>query len=64
MAYFPYATLASVVFFMLLFSNWPTSSRFVELSEDDIDHFCEQQKTCCLVVIACYLRVFIENAYF
>ncbi len=29
-------------FLLLFFSKWPTSSRFVELSEDDIYHFCEQ----------------------
>ena len=52
-------------FFMLLFSKWPTScSRFVELSEDDIYHFCEQQKRCCLLVSACCLLGFIVNAYF
>ncbi len=27
---------------LFLFSKWPTSSGFVELSEDDIYHFCEQ----------------------
>ena len=36
-------------FFMLLFSKWPTISRFVELNEDDIYHFCEQQNKCCLL---------------
>ncbi len=29
-------------FLLLFFSKWPTSSKFVELSEDDIYHFCEQ----------------------
>ena len=29
-------------FWVFFFSKWPTSSRFVELSEDDIYHFCEQ----------------------
>ncbi len=29
-------------FLLFFFSKWPTSSRFVELSEDDIYHFCEQ----------------------
>ncbi len=31
-------------FLLLLFLKWPTSSKFVELSEDDIYHFCEQQE--------------------
>ena len=29
-------------FLLLFFSKWPSSSRFVELSEDDIYHFCEE----------------------
>ena len=47
-AYFPYVTLASGIsinsrlFCCCFFSKSPTSSRFVELSEDDIYHFCEQ----------------------
>ena len=31
-------------FLLLFFSKWPSSSRFVELSEDDIYNFCEQYK--------------------
>ena len=42
-----YVTLAAIVFF----SKWPTSSRFVELSEDGIYYF-----SCLLFVIV--------NAYF
>ena len=45
--------------FLLLFSKWLTSSSFVELSEDDIYHFCEQQENVvCLLVL-----VVIVNAY-
>ncbi len=40
-------------FFMLLLSKWPTNSRFVELSEDDIYHFCEQQENVNLLASAC-----------
>ncbi len=39
------------------FSKWPTSSRFVELGEDDIYHFCEQlriQNVNLLVVLLVY----------
>ncbi len=45
-------------FLLLLFSKW-----FVELSEDDIYHFCEQQENGNLLVSACCLLVFIVNAY-
>ncbi len=47
-AYFLYVTLASGIsinfhlFCWVFFFKWPTSSRFVELSEDNIYHFCEQ----------------------
>ncbi len=50
-------------FLLLFFSKWPTSLRFVELSEDDIYHFCEQQENVNLLVSALCLLVFIVNAY-
>ena len=49
MAYFPYVTLASGIsinsaFFIVAVFKIATNSRFVELSENDIDEFCEQQE--------------------
>ena len=51
-------------FLLLFFSKWPTSSRFVELSEDDIYHFCEQCENVNLLLSASCLLVVIVNAYF
>ena len=49
MTYFPYVTLASGTpinsrLFSVVVFKIATHSRFVELSEDDIDEFCEQQE--------------------
>ncbi len=49
---------------LLFFSKWPTSSRFVESSEDDIYHFYEQEGNINLLVSASCLLVVIVNAYF
>ncbi len=51
-------------FLLLFFSKWPTSLRFVELSEDDIYHFCEQEENVNLLVSGSCLLVVIVNAYF
>ena len=47
---------------LLYFSKWPASSRFVDLSEEDIYHFCGQNVN--LLVSASCLLVVIVNAYF
>ncbi len=66
MAYFPYVTHIDKFppFLLLLFSKWPTFSRFAELSEDDIYHFCEQQQNVNLLLSACCSLDFVVNAYF
>ena len=52
-------------FLLLFFSKWPLSSTgFVELSEGDIYHFCEQYENINLLVSASCLLVVIVNAYF
>ncbi len=52
--------------FLLFFSKWPTSWRFVELSEDDIYHFCEQDKNVkCFLFTCCYCKCFnFEDNFF
>ena len=40
------------------------ADEFVELSEDDIYHFCEQLENVNLLVSVSYLLVVIVNAYF
>ena len=46
MAYFPYATLRSDITFPVFFAvlQMASSSRFVDLSEDDIIKFCDEQE--------------------
>ncbi len=49
--------------FLLLLSKWLTSSRYVELSEDDIYHSCEQQENVnFLVQLIC--KIFPAEARF
>ena len=44
MAYFPYVTLRSDITFPAFFAVLRMASRFVNLSQDDITNFCDEQE--------------------
>ena len=46
------------------FPKWSTSSRFVELSDNDIYHFWEQQNKCCLLVFIVDAYLYFKNNFF
>ena len=44
MAYFPYVTFRSDITFPVFFAVLQIPSRFVNLSQDDITNFCDEQE--------------------